>query len=69
MLKPSAMALTVLQPVFDLDGVMFLPHYSKKHTWVSPAFEYVYTTTQLVELGAEKRTEHLWPRSWTEEVT
>jgi len=72
MFKFDVVASTVPQPVFELDGVMYLPDYSKKHRWIGPGpteLRTEYTTAELVDLGAEKRIEQLWPRSWTEEVT
>ena len=72
MIIGNRMAETVMQPVFVVNGVMFLPHYSDKHHWVGPGSlseRKVFTTRELVEdIKAEKRTEHLWPRSWTDEV-
>jgi hypothetical protein len=64
-------AETVAQPVFRLHGMPYLPHYSFKHTWVSPGREHEckkYTTTELTELGARLKTMQLWKRYWTDEV-
>jgi hypothetical protein len=71
MIIGNKMAETVMQPVFKLKGLVFFPHYVDKHRWVGPGsreLREVYTTTELIELGAEQQSEHLWPRSWTDEV-
>lgn len=76
MIIGNKMVQTVLQPVFKLHGIVFFPHYVDKHRWVGPGpskhisreLREVYTTTELIELGAEKKFEHLWPRSWINEV-
>lgn len=70
MIIGNKMAETVLQPVFKLNGIVLFPHYIKPHRWMGPggSFGESYTTSELIELGAEKQFEHLWPRSWTAEV-
>ena len=40
MMNLNKPAETVTQPVFILRGVPYLPHYSFKHTWISPGREH-----------------------------
>lgn len=72
MIIGNKMAETVMQPVFEVDGIPFFPHFAEKHRWVGPgplSERKVFTTRELVEdMKAQKKFEHLWPRSWTDEV-
>jgi len=53
------------EPFFMLGKAMYVPHYDKKHQWVSYGGE-VKTTVELMTLGAKPEVKHLWKRSWTE---
>lgn len=57
----------VMQPTLWVGAVPFLPHYSKKHLWVSPGRgeHTIKTTTQLKQLDARLQMMPLWPRHWT----
>jgi hypothetical protein len=70
-MKLNTTADTERQPVFYLDDVLLLPHYSEKHRWVGPGYPKTrleYTTAQLAELQARLSTKNLWKRYWTDEV-
>ncbi len=56
-----------LQPMLWVGKVPFVPHYTKRHLWVSPGrgMHTIKTTTQLMELGAKLDMQMLWPRHWT----
>lgn len=56
-----------LQPMLWVGKVPFVPHYSKRHLWVSPGrgMHTIKTTTELMELGAKVDMKPLWIRSWT----
>jgi hypothetical protein len=53
------------EPIFMLGNAMYVPHYDKKHQWVSYGGE-VKTTVELMTLGAKPDVKHLWKRHWTE---
>jgi hypothetical protein len=53
------------EPIFMLGKAMYVPHYDKKHQWVSYGME-IKTTVELLTLGAKPEIKHLWKRSWTE---
>lgn len=53
------------EPVFFLDGAMYVPHYTKPHEWVTYGGG-TKTTIELMTLGAEPEIQHLWARTWTE---
>lgn len=59
-------AETVAQDVFILNGIMHVPHYSKRDVWVGPGFGRQHRTSRNVEqmlaLGATPSTHPLWPR-------
>ena len=60
---------TTMQPVLILEGIMYLPHYTKVHRWCGPGtniFTEPLTTENLVSRGAAWGTYPLWPRRWTE---
>lgn len=60
----------VKQPVFYLDGIAYLPHYSQRHLWVGPGTEetrLTYSTTEMNEKG-RMGSMFLWKRSWTEDI-
>jgi hypothetical protein len=50
-------------PVFYVDGIMLVPHYTEKHTWVWPGGD-TYTAAELEAMGARQTTTLLWPRYW-----
>ena len=63
-------AETVLQPIFYLDGIPYLPHYTQGHLWVGPGGEdnrSTYSTTEISEKG-RLSVKELWKRSWTEDI-
>jgi hypothetical protein len=53
------------EPVFMLGKAMYMPHYDKKHQWVSYGGE-TKTTVELMTLSAKPEMKHLWKRHWTE---
>lgn len=53
------------EPVFMLGAAMYVPHYIKKHEWVSYG-GVTKTTIELITLGAKPEIKHLWKRFWTE---
>jgi len=53
------------EPIFMLGKAMYVPHYDKKHQWVSYGME-IKTTIELLTLGAKPEVKHLWKRHWTE---
>lgn len=53
------------EPVFLLNKAMYLPHYGKKHQWVTYGGQ-IKTTIELVTLGAKVEIKYIWKRSWTE---
>jgi hypothetical protein len=53
----------VMQKVYYLDTVLFVPHYSKPHWWVC-AGGMERTTAWLNERYATKEDLYLWPRHW-----
>lgn len=57
----------VVQPLLWIGKVPYLPHYTKKHHWVSPGKgpQTVKTTTELMALDAKLDMTPLWPRHWT----
>lgn len=59
----SRMAERDWMPVFYVKGIMLVPHYTEKHTWVWPGGT-AYTAAKLETMGATQSTTLLWPRSW-----
>jgi hypothetical protein len=53
------------EPFFMLGKAMYVPHYDKKHQWVTYGSQ-VMTTIELITLGAKPDVKHLWKRHWTE---
>ena len=60
----SKMAERDWQPIWYVDQIMLVPHFSQKHFWVWPGGN-VYTAAELVAMGAKQTSTLLWPRSWT----
>ena len=58
----------VMQKVYYLDTVLFVPHYSKKQWWVC-AGGMERSTKWLVERYAKRKKEMLWSRYWTNDKT
>jgi hypothetical protein len=54
------------EPVFMLGRAMYVPHYVKKHEWVSYGGT-TKSTIELMSVGAKPHMEYLWQRSWTEQ--
>ena len=52
-------------PIWYVDGILLVPHYTKKHVWVWPGGKF-FTPEQLVAMGAKESTTLLWPRYWHE---
>lgn len=50
-------------PIFYVDGIMLVPHYTEKHTWVWPSGE-TYSGDELIAMGARQSATLLWPRYW-----
>jgi hypothetical protein len=50
-------------PMYWLEGVPYLPHYTKEGYWVSPG-GITRTTTWLKERNAKQNMQPLWLRSW-----
>ena len=50
-------------PIFYVDGIMLVPHYTEKHTWVWPGGE-TYSGDELIAMGARQSATLLWPRYW-----
>lgn len=56
---------------FQLNGLVYLPHFEKP-VWVSPGFfksQRIYTEDQLKMLGASKTVRSLWMRPHHEPIT
>ena len=53
------------QPIWYVNGIMLVPHYTRKHLWVFPGGD-VYDAGELLEMGAKQTTTLLWPRFWCE---
>ena len=70
MIDTNKLAERELVPMFELEGLPYVPHYSKRHYWVAPG-GIERTTTWLRERHAQlkmDKTCYLWPRSWTLDV-
>lgn len=56
----------VPQRAYYLRGITYLPHYATPGLFVAPGsvgtFGKTFTKAELVDAGAAKLTEHLWPR-------
>jgi hypothetical protein len=50
-------------PIWYVDGVMLVPHYTRKHVWVWPGGQ-LFTPAELVDMGGKESTTLLWPRYW-----
>jgi len=50
-------------PIFYVDGIMLVPHYTKKNFWVWPGGE-TYSGDELIAMGARQSATLLWPRYW-----
>jgi hypothetical protein len=54
--------------VFVLHGITYLPHYNIRSQYVSPGYgksHYnLYTKRELMDAGAQSKTEMLWERAW-----
>ena len=67
----NAKAVTVPQPVFYLNNIIFLPHYYDPHMWVGPGdndHKQVFHTEDLAKLNARLSVAMLWRRWWTDEI-
>jgi hypothetical protein len=53
-------------PVWYIDSMMFVPHYTKKGVWVLPGGG-ERTARELTRAGCKESTTYLWPRSWCNE--
>ena len=53
-------------PIWYVNGVMLVPHYTKQHVWVWPGGQF-FTPAELVDMGGKESTTLLWPRHWLEE--
>jgi hypothetical protein len=51
------------QPIWYVDGIMLVPHYSKKHTWVWPG-GLLFKPSEIIDMGGKESTTLLWPRHW-----
>jgi hypothetical protein len=52
------------QPIWYVNGIMLVPHYTRKHLWVFPGGD-VYDAAELVVMNAKQSSTLLWPRYWT----
>lgn len=52
-------------PIWYVNGIMLVPHYTRKHLWVYPGGD-VYDAAELEAMGAKQSTTLLWPRFWTQ---
>ena len=50
-------------PIWHVNGVMLVPHFTKKHVWVWPGGQF-FTPAELVDMGGKESTTLLWPRHW-----
>jgi hypothetical protein len=60
-----------MQPVFMLNGIVYLPDYKKPNYWRGPGMNkdsVPYTTYELMAQGAAMGERMLWPREWTEKI-
>ena len=49
--------------IWYVDGILLVPHYTKKHVFVWPGGKF-FTPDELVAMGAKESTTLLWPRHW-----
>jgi hypothetical protein len=50
-------------PVWYVGGIMLVPHYSQKYTWVWPGGE-PFNPSEILNMGGKESTTLLWPRHW-----
>ncbi|NBT76538.1 MAG: hypothetical protein EBT15_11370 [Betaproteobacteria bacterium] len=62
----KVMAETIPQRVYVLNGITYVPHYTKPGLFVGPGFgrqhHNVHLTSTLMALGATAEMQPLWPR-------
>jgi len=63
MIDTNKIAERTVMPVFELQGLPYVPHYNKRHYWVAPG-GIERTTTWLRERHAQLNMDYLWPRAW-----
>lgn len=60
----SKMAERDWQPIWYVNGIMLVPHFSKKYTWVWPG-GMLFNPSEVLNMGGKESTTLLWPRHWT----
>lgn len=63
----DAQAELIPKTVYQLDGIMYVPHYQDDEKFVGPGYNLVhfkeYTQDELVSMGARSATYPLWSRA------
>jgi hypothetical protein len=72
-MKQNEKAETHEQIVYDLKGITYVPHYRNSSIFVGPGYprhtNTRYSEAELLLRGAKPRTEFLWSRGTTGEVS
>jgi hypothetical protein len=59
----NKLAERVWVSIWYVNGVMLVPHFTKKHVWVWPGGQ-LFTPAELVDMGGKESTTLLWSRHW-----